>query len=232
MGRVKMQKPALWIGSSRDDLRAFPDEVRRVMGLAINDAQNGEEHPRAKALKGFGGRSVLEVVDNEDGDTYRAVYTVRFAGVVYVLHAFQKKSKKGIETPKRDIEVIKGKAQVGRSALPRELWKRSEDMSNDKKVTAGSGNVFADLGFANPEEELLKAKLIREIRSIIKRRKLTQAKAAILLGLKQPDVSSIITGRVGKFSLDRLVRCLDRLDYKVDVVVRHKPRRASRAIAA
>jgi predicted XRE-type DNA-binding protein len=105
-------------------------------------------------------------------------------------------------------------------------------MSNDKKVTVGSDNVFADLGFANPEEELLKAKLIREIRSIIKRRKLTQAKAAILLGLKQPDVSSIITGRVGKFSLDRLVRCLDRLDYKVDVVVRHKPRRASRAIAA
>ena len=72
-------------------------------------------------------------------------------------------------------------------------------MSSDKKVTVGSGNVFADLGFANPEEELLKAKLIREIRSIIKRRKLTQAKAAILLGLKQPDVSSIITGRVGKF---------------------------------
>jgi phage-related protein len=87
---MKMQKPALWIGSSRDDLRAFPDEVRRVMGVAINDAQNGEEHPRAKALKGFGGRSVLEVVDDEDGDTYRAVYTVRFAAVVYVLHAFQK----------------------------------------------------------------------------------------------------------------------------------------------
>src|SRR4051794_1241096 len=109
---------------------------------------------------------------------------------------------------------------------------KDEDMSNDKKVTVGSGNVFADLGFANPEEELLKAKLIREIRSIIKRRRLTQAKAAILLGLKQPDVSTIVTGRVGKFSLDRLVRCLDRLDYKVDVVVRHKPRRASRAIAA
>jgi predicted XRE-type DNA-binding protein len=105
-------------------------------------------------------------------------------------------------------------------------------MSNDKKVIASSGNVFADLGFANPEEELLKAKLIREIRAIIKRRKLTQAKAAVLLGLKQPDVSAIITGRVGKFSLDRLVRCLDRLDYKVDVVVRQKSRRASRAIAA
>ena len=101
------QKPTLWIGSSKDDLRAFPGEVRRVMGFAINDAQNGDEHPRAKALKGFGGRSVLEVIDDEDGNTYRAVYTVRFAGVVYVLHAFQKKSRKGIETPKRDIEIIR-----------------------------------------------------------------------------------------------------------------------------
>jgi phage-related protein len=101
------QKPTLWIGSSKDDLRAFPDEVRRVMGFAINDAQNGDEHPRAKALKGFGGRSVLEVIDDEDGNTYRAVYTVRFAEVVYVLHAFQKKSRKGIETPKRDIEIIR-----------------------------------------------------------------------------------------------------------------------------
>ena len=100
-------------------------------------------------------------------------------------------------------------------------------MSKPKKVTAGSGNVFADLGFANPEEELLKAKLVREIRGILKRRKLTQTKAAVILGLKQPDVSALVTGRVGKFSIDRLVRCLYRLDYKVDVVVRHKPRRGS-----
>ena len=101
------QKPVIWIGSSRDDLRAFPDEARRVMGFAINDAQNGDEHPRAKALKGFGGRSVLEVVDDDDGDTYRAVYTVRFAGLIYVLHAFQKKSTQGIKTPQRDIELAK-----------------------------------------------------------------------------------------------------------------------------
>jgi predicted XRE-type DNA-binding protein len=102
-----------------------------------------------------------------------------------------------------------------------------------EKMTASSGNVFADLGFGNPEEELLKAKLVREIRGIIKRRKLTQTNAAAMLGLKQPDVSALVTGRVGKFSIDRLVRCLDRLDYKVNVVVRQKPRRASsRAIAA
>jgi predicted XRE-type DNA-binding protein len=95
-------------------------------------------------------------------------------------------------------------------------------MSNPKKVTASSGNVFADLGFGNPEEELFKAKLVREIRGILKRRKLTQTKAAAMLGLKQPDVSALVTGRVGKFSIDRLVRCLDRMDYKVDIVVRHK----------
>ncbi|AHY48721.1 hypothetical protein BJS_07571 [Bradyrhizobium japonicum SEMIA 5079] len=82
------------------------------MGFAINDAQNGDEHPRAKALKGFGGRSVLEVIDDEDGDTFRAVYTVRFAGVIYVLHAFQKKSKKGIETPKHDILVIQARLKA------------------------------------------------------------------------------------------------------------------------
>ena len=93
-------------------------------------------------------------------------------------------------------------------------------MSNDKRLTASSGNVFADLGFANPEEELLKAKLIREIRGIIKRRKLTQTKAAAVLGLKQPDVSALVTGRVGKFSIDRLVRCLDRRDYAAEFVVR------------
>ena len=116
---------------------------------------------------------------------------------------------------------------------PIHLTEKEEEVSTARKVTASSGNVFADLGFSNPEEELLKAKLVREIRAIIKRRKLTQTKAAAMLGLKQPDVSALVTGRVGKFSIDRLVRCLDRMDYKVDVVVRHKPRRASsRAIAA
>src|SRR5471030_971238 len=106
-------------------------------------------------------------------------------------------------------------------------------MNSSIKITASSGNVFADLGFGYPEEELIKAKLVREIHGIIKRRKLTQTKAGALLGLKQPDVSALVTGRVGKFSIDRLVRCLDRMDYKLDVVVRHKPRRtSSRAIAA
>jgi phage-related protein len=103
------RKPVEWIGSARNDLRKFSQDVRRVMGQAIDDAQLGLEHPAAKALKGFGGRGVLEIVDDFDGDTYRAVYTVKFAGIVYVLHAFQKKSKKGIATPQREIDLIKAR---------------------------------------------------------------------------------------------------------------------------
>ena len=105
------RKPVEWIGSSRRELRSFPKEVRRVMGQAIDDAQLGAEHPAAKALKGFGGRGVLEIVDDFDGDAFRAVYTVRFAEIVYVLHAFQKKSKRGIATPQREIDLIKSRLQ-------------------------------------------------------------------------------------------------------------------------
>ena len=101
-------------------------------------------------------------------------------------------------------------------------------MIADENVTAGSANIFEDLGFENPEEELLKAKLAREIGLILKRRKLTQERAAELVGLKHPDVSAIVTGRTGKFTLDRLVRCLGRLDCSVDLLVTAKPR-SSRA---
>ncbi len=87
----------------------FPREVRAVVGELIYRAQQGGEHPAAKALKGFGGRDILEVVEDHDGNAYRAVHTVRFAGVVYVLHAFQKKAKKGIATPKHEIELIKAR---------------------------------------------------------------------------------------------------------------------------
>jgi len=100
-------KPVEWIGSSRADLRSFPGEVRAVMGEALYRAQQGAEHPAAKALKGFGGRGVLEVVDDFRGNTYRAIYTVKFAMVIYVLHAFQKKAKKGIATPGHEMELIR-----------------------------------------------------------------------------------------------------------------------------
>lgn len=100
------RRTVIWIASSLNDLRRLPQPVRRVFGQALDDAQVGAEHHSAKALKGFGGRSVLEVVEDYDGDTFRAAYTVRFAAFIYVLHVFQKKSKKGIATPRHDLDLI------------------------------------------------------------------------------------------------------------------------------
>lgn len=106
-------KPTEWMGSALDDLRALPDEPRRLFGYAIHLAQLGLHHRAAKRMKGeFTG--LVEVVDNFDGDTYRAIYTVKLAGVVYVLHVFQKKARRGIATPKPDLGVI------------RERWQRAK----------------------------------------------------------------------------------------------------------
>lgn len=109
-------KELIWIGSSKEDLSAFPDDVKLVMGFALRVAQQGRKHRRAKPLKDYKGAGVLEIVDDFDGDTYRAVYTVRFEGAVYALDAFQKKSKKGIATSKADLDRIKARL------------KRAEDM--------------------------------------------------------------------------------------------------------
>ena len=100
-------KPVCWVGSSLKDLRAFPQRIRSDVGQALYAAQSGETDPAAKALKGFGGSSVMEIVASYAGDTWRAVYTVRFHDAIHVLHAFQKKSKKGIATPARDMDLIR-----------------------------------------------------------------------------------------------------------------------------
>lgn len=96
-----------WIGTSLKDMRAMPEEVRRFFGVALFAAQTGGKHPEAKPMKGFSGSGVLEVVEDYNTDTYRAVYTVRYVDAVYVLHVFQKKSKKGIATPQEEIDKIK-----------------------------------------------------------------------------------------------------------------------------
>jgi phage-related protein len=101
------EKPLIWIGSSKRDLMALPVLVRKFFGHALHFAQNGERHDAAKVLKGFGSAGVLEVVEDDAGGTYRAVYSIRFQEAVFVLHCFQKKSKSGIETPKSDMETIR-----------------------------------------------------------------------------------------------------------------------------
>ena len=104
---MSMLKPLRWVASSKKDLLQFPGSVRREIGYALYFAQVGDKHPAARPLKGFHGAGILEVVEDHKGNTYRAVYTVRFADVVYVLHAFQKKSTQGIKTPKREVDLIR-----------------------------------------------------------------------------------------------------------------------------
>ena len=101
------RKPLEWIGPSRRNLREFPEDVQDELGFALYQAQLGSKHISAKPLKGFGGGSVLEIVKDHQGDTFRAVYTLRFRLAIYVLHTFQKKSTKGIQTPKHVIDLIK-----------------------------------------------------------------------------------------------------------------------------
>lgn len=108
-------RPVIWIGSSLDDLRRLSDTVQDEIGYAIYFAQQGRRHTSAKVLKGFGGAGVLEIVEDDAGGTYRAVYTVRYARVVYVLHVFQKKSKKGVRTPKIEVDLIRRRLAVAES---------------------------------------------------------------------------------------------------------------------
>ena len=108
------RKPIKWVGSAKRDLDAMPEDVKDVFGHAIDLAQTGGKHPDAKVMMGFGSAGVLEVVEDYRGDTYRAVYTVKFAGWIYVLHCFQKKSKSGIKTPKEDIDLINARLRAAK----------------------------------------------------------------------------------------------------------------------
>lgn len=106
------EKAVFWMGSSLDDLKEFPREVQDQMGYALYIAQLGGKHSSVKPMKGFSGAGVLEIVDDYHGDTFRAVYTVKLAEAIYVLHAFQKKSKTGISTSKQDLDLIQARLKT------------------------------------------------------------------------------------------------------------------------
>lgn len=120
------QKTLEWIASSYKDLMALPPDVRRRFGYALSLAQMGDQDDAAKMLKGFGGAGMLEVVEDDAGGTYRAVYTVKYAEAVFVLHCFQKKSKRGIATPKSDMDIIRARLKVA-DALAQELRNAKTD---------------------------------------------------------------------------------------------------------
>ena len=111
---VPGERPVYWVGSSLKDVRRFPAEVQRSLGFALSAAQYGGKDPSAKPWKGEG-PGVLEIVSDYDGDTFRALYTVRFAEAVYVLHAFQKKSTHGIATRQSDIALIRERLRLAQS---------------------------------------------------------------------------------------------------------------------
>jgi phage-related protein len=110
-------KPPDWIGGSHKDLLALPRKVQQLFGFALSMAQDGEKHEAAKVLKGFHGTGVLEVVEDNAEGTYRAVYTVKFEEIVYVLHCFQKKSKRGIATPRVDMEIVRTRLKVAEAKI-------------------------------------------------------------------------------------------------------------------
>lgn len=120
----QVRKPIKWVSSAKRDLDAMPEDVKDIFGHAIDLAQAGGKHPDAKVLTGFGSAGVLEVVEDHQGDTFRAVYTVKFAGWVYVLHCFQKKSKSGIATPKQDMDLINTRLKAAKQDF--EAWRAQQ----------------------------------------------------------------------------------------------------------
>ena len=128
MNRKEVIKPLLWVSSSKKHLMEMPEYIVTVFGDGLYQAQIGKYPDTAKTLSGFGGASVIELVQDYKGDTFRAVYTVKFSVAIVVLHAFQKKSKKGIETPKHDKELIRSRLKLADEIYKE--WKRKEEKSN------------------------------------------------------------------------------------------------------
>jgi phage-related protein/predicted XRE-type DNA-binding protein len=216
-GVARPLRPLRWVGSSKRDYGRFPARVQDNLGFALFLVQTGQHPPAAKPLKGLGS-GVVELVEDFDGDTYRAVYTVRFSKVVYVLHAFMKKSKRGIKTPKTDIDLIGMRNTTTNNCL-----KQERVMARKVQVEAGSDNIFADLGLPDAETHLLKAQIVSEIYRLTQQRKLTQAQAGKRMGISQPEVSRMFGGNFREYSVDRLMEFLTRFDRDIEIVVKpHK----------
>ncbi|MBI3211674.1 MAG: XRE family transcriptional regulator [Simkania negevensis] len=216
--RTKQVKRLIWIGSSRSDLKGFPERLRRAIGYALHLAQLNLRPERTKMLSGLGSAKVLEIRENDESGTYRVVYTVEFQSFVFVLYAFQKKSKTGIATPKQEIELIKKRLKDA-SQFHKNIKENKKIMKKKIEYEESSGNVFADLEVPNPEEALAKAKVARKIRNIIKKKRLTQAKAAKILKVDQPKISLLLRGYLTNFSLERLFRFLNDLGQDVHISI-------------
>jgi phage-related protein/predicted XRE-type DNA-binding protein len=216
------EKPLHWIGSSYRDLLRFPESVRRSIGFALGAAQYGGKHPSAKPWKGEG-PGVLEVVKDFAGDTYRAVYTVRFARAISLF----RRSRPVGSLP---ADQMSSWCAAG-CARPRRTMRKGMAKATDERVITGSGNVFADLKLPDAPELDTKLRLGATICNIVKRRHLSQADVAGLLGINQPKVSALLHFKLEGFSVERLIRFLVALDRDVEIVIKHKPRNRRARIA-
>ena len=206
---------------------AFPSPVQREIGNALGLAQFGGKHANAKPWKGEG-PGVFEVVDDFDGDTWRAVYTVRFRYVVSYCTRSRKNRRAAAEPP-HCIELSRV-IDMSRIRIMRTVMARaSASKAKARDITRGSGNVFADLGFPDAEERQTKLRLAYALNTILDKQHLAQAAAAARLGLNQPKVSALRNYKLEGFSVERLMTLLNALDQDVEIVIRAKPR--SRAAA-
>jgi len=185
------------MGSSRDDLRGFPEQVRRDMGQALYTAQPGATDPAARPLKGFGGARVMEIPSR-----------------------VSEESEQGHSDAAEGHRAYPAASGRRRAALQREAELTMKNKSKRIRAEEGSGNVFADLDMPHAEQELLKARLTLQIYKLIKARGLTQAKAGEILGIKQPHVSALMRNRAETFSVERLMEFLTDLGQDVEITVR------------
>jgi phage-related protein/predicted XRE-type DNA-binding protein len=229
--RAPGEKELFWVSSAYRDLLGFPEWVKDRIGTALGTAQFGGKHPAAKPWKGEG-PGLVEIVEHHAGDTYRAVYTVRFEKAVYVLHAFQKKSPKGIKTARTDVEPVHRRLQAARehylSNFEESWYVRGAEMKakgkHDLRIRASSGNVFADLNLENAEEKQTKLKLAVALNRVLDRAGLSQAEAAKRLSVNQPKISALRNYKLEGFSVERLIGFVTALSCDVDIVIRDKAR--------
>ena len=185
--------------------------VRERMNTALTIAAEGGRADIAKSMKGLG-PGVVEIVLRYRTDAYRAVYVTEIAGVLWVVHAFQKKSKRGIKTPKFEVDLIAERLKRLRGA---------NAMSEDEfELIRGSGNVFRDLGDPDADIKQAKSILAAQIISVLEEKALSVRKAAGMTGFAAADFSRVRNADLGRFTLDRLIKMLRGLDESIEVTIR------------
>jgi predicted XRE-type DNA-binding protein/phage-related protein len=211
-------RPIIWAPQTLPELRSFPKKVKREFGRALQFAQAGDKHPAAKPLRGFGGGGILEIVEDYDRRSYRAVLYGSLQGSRVRSPCVPEEIEEGNRNDAVSREPDQGEIEVGDPKSRAEKWVKS------------SGNVFADLGFANADELSVETELLRRIIAIVRERNLSQRAAARVLGIDQPKVCALMNGRTRGYSIARMLRFLAALDQDVEIRIRPKPRSRSRAL--